>query len=169
MEAVTIAGRARLARTWDAVAAGGLGSWLLGLLVFAGFFAAFNNGATSIPQESRLQVGIAATGLVCGVGFAAGALVAASNTRDAPRGVAFGIAAVSLLVALYALGGKVIPGLHFASFDLNPGDEFSRVREPIGYWNAVGIVCVMATPAFIWLAAFPDAAARVRIGSLLAL
>jgi len=73
------------------------------------------------------------------------------------------------LVALYALGGKIIPGLHFAFFDLNPGDEFARVREPIGYWNAVGILCVMAAPVCIWLAAFPEAAVRLRIGALLAL
>jgi O-antigen ligase/polysaccharide polymerase Wzy-like membrane protein len=222
VEAVTLAGRDRLWRAREAIAAWGLGSWLLALLVFAGLFAAFNNGATSIPQESRLQVGIAATGLVCGVGVAAGALsvgrgalawagvallagfalwsalsaawsaapdetwiaanraiayvvvlavaiVAAASARSAQRGVALGIAAAALVVALYALGGKIVPGLHIGAFDLNPGDEFSRVREPIGYWNAVGILCVMATPVCIWLAAFPDAPDRVRIGASLAL
>ena len=35
-----------------------------------------------------------------------------------------GLAGTSLLVALYALGGKIVPGLHLAFFDLNPGDEF---------------------------------------------
>jgi hypothetical protein len=222
MEAVTVAGRARWARGREAISAWGLGAWLLGLLVFAGIYAAFNNGATAIPQESRLQVGIAGIGVVCGLGLAAGALragraslawfgvavlggfalwsavstlwssapdlswlaanraiaysvvvavaiVAASSTRAAPRGVAVGIAAASLLVAGYALGGKIIPGLHFAFFDLNPGDEFARVREPIGYWNAVGILCVMAAPVCIWLAASPETAPRVRIGVLLAL
>jgi hypothetical protein len=222
MEASSFAGRVRIGRAREAIAAQGLGAWLLGLLVLAGLYAAFNNGATSIPQESRLQVGIAATGLLCGLGLAAGALrgarataawfgvallsgfalwsalstiwsaapdeswiatnralayavvaavalIGASNVREAPRNVAVAIAAASLLVALYALGGKVVPGLHLAFFDLNPGDEFSRVREPIGYWNAVGILCVMATPACIWLAALPDAAPRVRIGALLAL
>jgi hypothetical protein len=222
MEALTLVGRDRLARTREAIATGGLGAWLLAVLVLAGLFSAFNNGATSIPQESRLQVGIAATGLVCGVGLAAGglragratlawfgvallsgfalwsalsalwsaapdetwlaanraisysvvvavAIVAASNTRAAPRGIAVGLATASLLVALYALGGKIVPGLHFAFFDLNPGDEFPRLREPIGYWNAVGILCVMAAPVCIWLAALPEAAVRVRIGALLAL
>jgi len=222
MEAVTLAGRDRVWRLREAIAAWGLGTWLLGLLVFAAIFAAFNNGATSIPQESRLQVGVAATGLVCGLGLAAGALragraplawcgvamlsgfalwsalfsswsaapdetwlaanraiayavvaavaiVAASKDSAAPRGVALAVAGAALLVALYALGTKIVPGLHFASFDLNPGDEFSRVRKPIGYWNAVGILCVMASPVCIWLAAFPDAAARLRIGAMLAL
>ena len=221
MEAVSVAGRERAARLREAVASLGLGAWLLVALVLAGVYAAFDNGATSIPEESRLQVGIAATGLVCGIGIAAGglrtgrtiawsgvallaafglwsalsvlwsaaadeswiaanraiayavvagvAIVAAASTRAAPRGVAIGIAAAALLVALYALGGKVVPGLHLAFFDLNPGDEFSRVREPIGYWNAVGILCVMASPVCIWLAASPDWQPRMRIAALVAL
>src|SRR5206468_5368088 len=74
MEASSFAGRVRIGRAREVIAAQGLGAWLLGLLVLAGIYAAFNNGATSIPQESRLQVGIAATGLLCGVGLAAGAL-----------------------------------------------------------------------------------------------
>ena len=222
MEAVTVAGRDRVWRAREAVASWGLGTWLLGLLVLSGLFAAFNNGATAIPEESRLQVGIAATGLVCGIGLSAGALraggspwawlgvallaafalwsalsaawsaapdetwiatnravsyavvaavalIAASNTRSAPRGVALGVGAAALLVALYALGSKVVPGLHLASFDLNPGDEFSRVRKPIGYWNAVGILCVMAAPVCIWLASYPDARPKLRVGAVLAL
>jgi O-Antigen ligase len=222
MEAVTLAGRAGVSRTREAIAGLGLGGWLLVLLVFAGFFAAFNNGATAIPQESRLQFGIAGIGMACGLGVAAGALragrtalawtgvcllvgfalwsmltslwsvapdeswiaanraiayaviaavalVAASNTGHAARGVAIGIGAASLLVALYALGGKVIPGLHFASFDLNPGAEFSRVREPIGYWNGVGILCVMASSICIWLATEPEFGQRLRVGAFLAL
>jgi hypothetical protein len=68
MEAVTVAGRDRVWRAREAIASWGLGTWLLGLLLFSGLFAAFNNGATAIPEESRLQVGIAATGLVCGIG-----------------------------------------------------------------------------------------------------
>lgn len=222
MEAVTLAGRDLVWHAREAIAAWGLGTWLLVVLVFAGLFAAFNNGATSIPQESRLQVGIAATGLVCGIGLAAGglwagraplawsgvallggfglwsalsaswsaapdeswlaanrtiayavvvavAIVAASNTRDAPQRIAVGIAGAALLVALYALGGKILPGFHLFGLDLNPGDEFARVREPIGYWNAVGILCVMAAPVCIWLTAFPEAHPRLRIGALLAL
>ncbi len=222
MEAVTLGGRDRVGRVREAIAARGLGTWLLLLLVLAGVYAAFNNGATAIPQETRLQVGIAATGLVCGIGLAAGALrsggsalawagvallggfalwsalsafwsaapdeswiaanraiayavvlaiaiVATASSREAPRVVAYGLTGAALLVALYALGGKVVPGLHIAFFDLNPGDEFARVREPIGYWNAVGILCVMAAPVCIWLTAFPEAQPRVRIGAAVAL
>ena len=72
MEAATAAGRAGLARAREQISGWGLGAWLLGILLFAGVFAAFNNGATAIPQETRLQVGLAATGLACGLGVAAG-------------------------------------------------------------------------------------------------
>jgi O-antigen ligase len=223
VEAVTVAGRGGLGKTREAIASWGLGAWLLVALVAAGLYAAFDNGATAVAQEGRLQVGISATGLVCGIGIASGALraggretlawagvaliagfglwsalsvlwsaapdeswlaanraiayaivaavamVAAANTRAAPRGVAYGLAAAAALVALYALGGKILPGLHVAFIDLDPGSEFSRVREPIGYWNAVGLLCVMAAPVCVWVAALPDAASRLRVAAVLVL
>ena len=49
-----MSGRAGLGKTREAIASWGLGAWLLVALVFAGLFAAFDNGATSIGQESRL-------------------------------------------------------------------------------------------------------------------
>jgi len=222
MEAWTLAGRDRFERAVATASAPGLGPWLLALLVLAGGYAAFANGAIAIPSETRLQLGIAAIGLSCGLGLAAGVLrggrapllwagvallaafglwsaisaawsaapneswvaanraiayaavaavaaVAASSSRDAPQTVAVGFAAVSLLVALYALGGKIAPELHVGAFGLDPGGEFSRVRDPIGYWNAVGLLCVMATPVCIWLAAAREPTTAVRVGALLAL
>ncbi len=222
MEALTVARRSRFARVGEAATAWGAGPWLLALLVLAGIFAAFSGGATSMPEESRLQVGIAAAGLVCGVGIAAGALragrtplawsavallsafaiwsalsvlwsaapdlswtaanralaytvvaavgiAAASSTREAARWVVIGLAGASLLVALYALGGKLFPWIHLGFFNLNPGDEFSRLREPIGYWNGLGVLCVMATPACIWVATLPEAGERLRVVALMAL
>lgn len=209
-------------RTFETVSAPGLGPWLLALLVVAGCYAGFANGAIAIPNATRLQVGIAAIGLACGLGIAAGALragraplawtgvallagfalwsavsaawsaapdetwlaanraiayatvaavaiIAASSTRNAQSTVAVGLTAAALLVALYALGGKIAPEIHIGAINLDPGSEFSRVREPIGYWNAVGILCVMATPVCIWLAASRAPAPAVRIGALLAL
>jgi hypothetical protein len=222
MEAWTLAGRERLARAAATATAPGLGPWLLALLVLAGGYAAFANGAIAIPNETRLQLGIAAIGLSCGLGLAAGVLragrspllwagvgllaafglwsaisalwsaapdeswvaanraiayaavaavaaVAACSSRGAQQTVAIGLAAVSLLVALYALGGKIAPELHLGGFSLDPGGEFSRVRDPIGYWNAVGLLCVMAAPICIWLAAAREPATSVRVGALLAL
>jgi hypothetical protein len=222
MEAWTLAGRDRVTRAVETASAPGLGPWLLGLIVLAGGYAAFANGAIAIPNESRLQVGIAAIGLACGLGLATGvlrpgraplawagigllagfalwsavsvawssapdeswiaanraiayaaiaaiALVAASSSRGAPATVAVGITAVSLLVALYALGGKIAPELHVGAISLDPGSEFSRVRDPIGYWNAVGILCVMSTPVCLWLATLREPVPAVRIGAWLAL
>ena len=138
-----------------------------GVALIAGFglWSALSVLWSAAPDESWL----AANRAVAYAIVTAVAIAAAANTRAAPRGVAFGIAAAAILVALYALGGKVVPGLHVAFIDLNPGSEFSRVREPIGYWNAVGLICVMAAPICIWLAAFPDAAPRVRVGAMLIL
>jgi O-Antigen ligase len=200
----------------------GMGPWLLVALLVAGGYAAFSGGAIAIPAESRLQVVIAATGLVCCIGLAAGhlragrvplawggvglltafalwsalsvtwsvvpdlswlaanralayaavaaiALVAARSSRDAPSLVAIGFATVSVLVVLYGLGGKIIPEIHIGAFSLDPGGQFPRLREPIGYWNAEGLLCVMTTPFCIWLAAARTPAVPVRIGALVLL
>ena len=112
---------------------------------------------------------IAANRAITYAAVAAISLVAACSLRNAPSLAVAGLAAVVLLVALYALGGKVIPGFHFGPLDLNPGDRFARLREPIEYWNALGLLCVMGCPAFIWLAASRTAAPPARIAALLAL
>jgi O-antigen ligase len=221
MEATSVPRRSP-APTLETATGIGMGPWLLVALLVAGGYAAFSGGAIVIPAESRLQVLIAATGLVCCLGLAAGhlragrvplawggvalltgfafwsavsiswspvpdlswlaanralayaavvaiALVAARSSRDAPSLVAIGFAVVSVLIALYGLGGKIIPEVHIGALSLDPGGEFSRLREPIGYWNAEGLLCVMTTPFCIWLAAARTPAPAVRIGALVLL
>jgi len=222
MEALSLPRRSRLARAAQTAAAPGVGTWLLGLLVLAVALAAFGGGAIELPVESRLQVAIAALGLTCGVGVAAGALhaprvplawagavllagfavwsalsvtwsaapdlswvaanraiayaavvaialIAAASTREAPTMVAVGLASVTAIVALYALGGKILPGLHLGPFDLDPGGRFARLRAPLDYWNALGLICVMASPALIWLSTSRVAAPSARVGGLVGL
>ena len=49
------------------------------------------------------------------------------------------------LVALYALGGKVAPGLHVGGlFDLDQTGVVARLRAPLEYWNALGLLCALA-------------------------
>src|SRR4051794_23589493 len=221
MEAASVSRRGG-ARALETATGVGLGPWLLAALLLAGAYAAFSGGAVAIPAESRLQVLIAATGLVCGIGLAAGslragrapvawagaallagfalwsalsitwsavpdnswlaanralayaavvaiALVAARSSRDAPSLVAIAFAIVSVLIALYGLGGKIVPEINVGGLTLDPGGEFSRLREPIGYWNAEGLLCVMTMPFCIWLAAARTPARPVRIGSLVLL
>jgi O-Antigen ligase len=222
MEALTPARRSRMARVAELAAGRSLGSWMLVLLALGVAYAAFAGGAIQIPDETRLQVGIAAAGLLAGIGIAIGALrmphaplawaalamlaafalwsslsaawsaspdgswiagnralayaavaaialLAAASVRRAALLTGVALAGVSLLVALYALGGKIVPDLEIAGLSLDPGSEFARLREPIGYWNALGLLCVMATPLPIWLAAARGPSPRLRIGAALVL
>ena len=201
------------------------GAAMVGLaLLGVAAWAIFANGATSLPNEARLQIATAALALVTlagllfsprvrlrapvkalvGLGllvlFAAWsglsldwsiapdlswvqlnrwamyalvtalALVVGSSVRDAPRRAAVGFMLVVGLVALYALGGKLLPWVQIPGLiDLDTAADFSRLRAPIGYWNALGLVCVLAAPPAIRVAADPQAAPRFRSLSLVIL
>ncbi len=36
---------------------------------------------------------------------------------------------------------------------LAPDETFARLREPFGYWNAVGLMAALGVPPLLWLAA----------------
>ena len=58
-----------------------------------------------------------------------------------------GIALGCVLVCGIALATKVLPEL------LSPNETFARLREPFGYWNAVGLMAALGVPPLLWLAA----------------
>jgi len=58
-----------------------------------------------------------------------------------------GVALASLIVCGWALATKVFPNL------LAPEETFARLREPFGYWNAVGLMAALGVPPLLWLAA----------------
>ena len=58
-----------------------------------------------------------------------------------------GVVLASVIVCGYALLTKVFPGA------LNPDEIYARLREPFGYWNAVGLMAAAAGPACLWLGA----------------
>jgi O-Antigen ligase/Tetratricopeptide repeat len=58
-----------------------------------------------------------------------------------------GIVLASVVVSGYALLTKVFPGA------LNADEIYARLREPFGYWNAIGLTAALAGPACIWLGA----------------
>ena len=197
---------------------------LLGAALAAALlYAAFASGAIRIPEESRLQVLVAAIALatlaatlfgalrfdaspraVAGLwllgGFAAWsalsitwsiapdetwlevnraiayALVAAiavvlgSSLPRALERIALGYLAVAGLVALYALGGKLVPWVQIPGLlDLDHLDRISRLRAPIEYWNALALFCVLAIPVAVRAAADLERSARFRGVSLVAL
>src|SRR5919108_47598 len=119
---------------------------LAAALGVAVLYAAFANGAIGIPDETRLQVGIASVSIL-----AIAALLFGRTLGAAARSPAYG--------GLILLGG----------FDLNPSTGISRLREPIGYWNALALFLVMAVPAGLAAAADLARSERARLVSLLAL
>ncbi|HWH10422.1 MAG TPA: O-antigen ligase family protein [Solirubrobacteraceae bacterium] len=200
------------------------GPRLLVGLILACAYAAFAQGATALPQETRLQVlvaGLTLAGAIawlgggsdrprasraaligvallaafagwCGLSLlwsvspadtwielnrsidyalvAALALAAASRVTAPAELAARGLLAVCLAGALYALGGKVVPWVHIPGlFDLNQTAIFSRLRAPLDYWNALGLLCVLGVPLALRLSTDVTRQPNARVRSLLGL
>lgn len=115
----------------------------LGLLFAFAAWSALSLLWTVAPDNTWLELNRAfAYGLVLLLGIAAGA----SYPRALER-LAAGYLIVAVLVALYAFGGKAIPGVHLGGvFDLDQTSLFPRLRAPLEYWNALALFCAMAVP-----------------------
>jgi hypothetical protein len=118
------------------------------------------------PDNSWIEVNRVLTLLlVLGLSIAIGA--------SHPRGLelitkVFVLAA--LAVTVYALGQKVVPGLHVAGlFNLNQTGPLPRLQEPLGYWNALALFIVMAAPAALALAVDATRRPAPRLASAAAL
>lgn len=77
--------------------------------------------------------------------FAAG-IAAVRIARERWAAVAWGVLLALLAVTGYALLTKVAPAW------LNPNEVYGRLREPFGYWNAVGLTAALGIPLCLWLA-----------------
>ena len=84
---------------------------------------------------------------------AAVALVAGASLARPLERFAEGFLVVAALVALYALAGKAIPGVHLGPLDFNHTEFFSRLRAPLAYWNALSLFCALAVPVALRVAA----------------
>jgi hypothetical protein len=58
-----------------------------------------------------------------------------------------GVVLAGVAICGYALLTKIFPGA------LNPDEIYARLREPFGYWNAVGLMAALAAPGCLWLGA----------------
>lgn len=77
------------------------------------------------------------------LGLVAGAALAPRSLR-----VVAGLLAVVIGLALaWALLGRVVPGL------FPDGGRIARLRNPLGYWNALALLADAAIPLGLWLAA----------------
>ena len=100
--------------------------------------------------------------LVAGLALLVGATVPRAIER-----FAIGWLAVTVLVALYALGTKLAPGLHVHGlFDLDQTGVVARLRAPLEYWNALGLLCALGAPVAVRLATDPTRDRRVRLAGL---
>ena len=62
------------------------------------------------------------------------------------RTIATGLAVVLVAVIAWALAGKVFPSL------VEDGEQVSRLRSPVGYWNALALLCAAGAVLGLWLA-----------------
>jgi hypothetical protein len=75
------------------------------------------------------------------------AFAAGSWHERALEQVAIGYLCVAVVVAVYALGGKIAPGLHLDGLiNLNQTSVVPRLRAPVQYWNALAMLMVLAVP-----------------------
>jgi O-antigen ligase len=64
-------------------------------------------------------------------------------------------------VILWALAGKVVPAL------FPDGARIARLRDPIGYWNGLALLCAMALPLAVWTAIHREHPRLVRAAGVL--
>ena len=138
----------------------------LGLLVLFAVWSGVSIEWSIAPDLSWVQLNRwAAYAIVVAL-----ALVLGSSLRRAPQRTAIGFLVIAAAVAAYAVGGKVAPWLSIPGLiDLDQTADFSRLRAPLGYWNALGLVCVLAAPIAVRTAADPEASRRMRTFSVVAL
>ena len=196
---------------------------LLAALVAACAYAVFAHGAVGLPEEPRLQIGLALVGVGAAVGllltrtlrlrapaevwigvglllgfavwcglsllwsvapertwgqvnraisYALVVVLAVALASSLPRAierVAYGWLLVALVCALYAIAGKIMPGVEILGIDFNHAAIASRLRAPLEYWNALGLVMVLAIPIALRLTTDTTRHDAVRLAALAAL
>jgi hypothetical protein len=101
--------------------------------------------------------------LVYGAFLGLGLVLAAAAGRYATRLGASALVLVTGAVVAWALLTKVVPALD------PQGDRVARLREPVGYWNALALVADVAIVLGLWLGSRAGRGAPLRLaGALLA-
>jgi tetratricopeptide (TPR) repeat protein len=123
-----------------------------GLVVWTGVTVAWS----TLPDRSwdQFDRGLAYVALLL-TGIFAGALV-----RRAPQLFAAGLAVLVGAALVYALAGKVFPSL------FPDGARVARMREPVGYWNALALLLALGLPLALWAASLRRHHAALRAGAV---
>lgn len=119
------------------------GSITLLFLAALAVFTALSIVWSLAPGESWLE----ANRTIAYVAAFAGSLALVRLVPGRWSAVLHGVALGCVLVSSVALLSKVFP----ATFA--PDETFSRLREPFGYWNSVGLMAALGVPPLLWLAA----------------
>jgi tetratricopeptide (TPR) repeat protein len=128
------------------------GGAVLGLLVALAGLAAVSISWAVQPSDAWLE----ANRLFAYAAAFAGALGLARVAPERWPSVAGGVVLAATAVCGYALTTKLFPGW------LNEFELFARLREPFGYWNAVGLMGALSVPACLWLGARREGAPLVN-------
>lgn len=139
---------------------------IAGMALVAAF--AFWSGITMLwsvaPNETWLEFNRdLAYVVVLLLAFAAGA-----SHRRSVQTVATGYLLVALAVTVYALGQKLVPGLHITGlFDLNQTSQYARLRAPFDYWNALALFIAFGVPIALVIAVDTEQPRRIRLAAVL--
>jgi O-antigen ligase/polysaccharide polymerase Wzy-like membrane protein len=106
------------------------------------------------PSESWVETNRTLSYLAA---FGAG-IAAVRLARDRWPAILTGILIGLTVVCLWGLATKVAPAW------LAEHEVYGRLREPYGYWNAVGVTAAMAMPVCLWLGTRPPG--RVLVNAL---
>ena len=126
-----------------------------GLAVWAGISIGWALAGDLAWTEAN-RIALAALALVIGIGIAA-------VLPRAPERFAVGLSIAAAPVVLWALLARGLPTVFGSDF------EPSRLQAPVGYWNALALVCVVAMPGLLWWASRPGADDRDTMGAAAAL
>ena len=134
------------------------GAALVGLLLATAAWAGLSVAWSIAPDRSWAELNRI---LVFAAFLVVGLLLGACGP-SARRWAAAALAAALGAAVLWALAGKVIPAL------FPDGDRTARLRDPIGYWNALALAADMLLVLASWLAATARTRALRAGGTLLA-
>lgn len=128
------------------------GGWTLALLAALAVFTVVSIVWSVQPSDSWQEANRS-------LSYVAAFGAAIALARLTPRGsgwVVSGVLLACLAACLYALATKVFPG------SLNHDEFYARLREPFGYWNAVGLMGALAVPPLLWLGTRRESSGLLR-------
>jgi hypothetical protein len=176
--ATNVAAQARVQTALSGIAAVAAAAWIwsgalrlsarpmalsgLGALAAFAVWSAITVVWSVAPDQTWLEFNRALT-YVLALGIA---LLVGGSHRRSMQALANCTLLVVLAVTVYALGQKVLPGLHVPGlFNLNQTQLVPRLQEPLGYWNALGLFVAFGVPIGLAVVADRDRSPGVRLAA----